>query len=249
MRRAVWVMVVLGLSANAWAVPQTITSPVTRVSLLELYTSEGCSSCPPAEAWLAGFVDDKRLWKQLVPLAFHVDYWDYLGWRDPFDSEIYTQRQQDIDARAGSDVVYTPQFVLNGEDWQSWFHLRPLVLGDAPRVGVLSLTTDGRKVTVHFIPADPVHGRLEVHVVLLAFGVVVPVNAGENKGVTLRHDFLVVSDTGSGLTLNKDSYDASLNLSPPVLVKAAYYALAGWVSAADDPTPIQAAGGRLAAAP
>lgn len=249
MRRAVWVMVILGLSTSGWAASQTISSPVTRVSLLELYTSEGCSSCPPAEAWLSGFVGDKRLWKQVVPLAFHVDYWDYLGWRDPFDSAVYTQRQQDIDARAGSGVVYTPQFVLNGQDWQSWFHLRPLDLGDAPKAGVLSLTAEGRKVRVHFIPTDPLPGRLEVHVVLLAFGVDVPVSAGENKGVTLRHDFLVVSDNRSGLALNKDSYDASLILSPPVPVKATYYALAGWVSAVGDPAPIQAVGGRLAAVP
>lgn len=247
MRQMAWLgLLVMG---NAWAAPQTISSPVTRVSLLELYTSEGCSSCPPAEAWLSGLTDDKRLWKQLVPLAFHVDYWDYLGWRDPFDSGVYTRRQQDIDARAGNGVVYTPQFILNGEDWQSWFHLRPLDLGAAPKVGVLSFVSEGRKVTVHFIPSGPIPARLEVHLVLLAFGVDEPVSAGENKGVTLRHDFLVVSHSHSGLALNKDGYDASLNLSPPVAVKASYYALAGWVSAADDPTPIQAAGGRLAAAP
>src|SRR6266581_8918944 len=56
----------------------------TRTSFLELYTSEGCSSCPSAEAWLSRLKESSRLWKDLVPVAFHVDSWDYLGWKDPF---------------------------------------------------------------------------------------------------------------------------------------------------------------------
>src|SRR5687768_10063986 len=65
-----------------------------RTALLELYTSEGCSSCPPAEAWLSRVKSDARLWKEFVPVAFHVDYWDYLGWRDPFGMANYSERQR-----------------------------------------------------------------------------------------------------------------------------------------------------------
>jgi hypothetical protein len=80
----------------------------------------------------------------------------------------------------------------------------------------------------------------------MAFGVDVAVGAGENKGVTLRHDFLVVSDTHGALLQAKDgSYTAKLTLLPPVTVKAARYALAGWVSGTNGPMPIQAAGGWL----
>src|SRR6187401_2558536 len=83
---------VLALLAGTFAVAsyaapppvQSITSGSARASLLELYTSEGCSSCPPAEAWLSSLKDEPRLWRDFVPMAFHVDYWDRLGWRDPF---------------------------------------------------------------------------------------------------------------------------------------------------------------------
>ncbi len=64
-----------------------------QTALIELYTSEGCSSCPPAEAWMSHLKDDPGLWKQFVPIAFHVDYWDRLGWRDRFSSKRWTERQ------------------------------------------------------------------------------------------------------------------------------------------------------------
>jgi hypothetical protein len=85
-----------------------------------------------------------------------------------------------------------------------------------------------------------------VQLVLLAFGVDVPVGAGENQGVTLRHDFLVVSDAKGSLSLNKDSYDAVLTLPPSVKIKAARYALAGWVSANGSAAPLQTVGNWIA---
>src|SRR5690348_12165742 len=121
----IWLGVLMVIPMGAvLAAPQTIAGPDTRVSLLELYTSEGCDTCPPAEEWLSKLERDPRLWKQLVPLAFHVDYWDYLGWKDPFDSHAYTARQQAIAAGADSlagRVIYTPQFVVDGKDWRGWF--------------------------------------------------------------------------------------------------------------------------------
>jgi hypothetical protein len=244
----------LGLAmGSAWAAPQTITSPATHVSLFELYTSEGCDSCPPAEGWISRLQQDQRLWTQLVPVTFHVDYWDYLGWRDPFDRHAYTERQQLIAAQASGlagKVIYTPQFVLDGQDWRGWVNDKPLQVDDGAKLGPLSLTADGHKVTVHFSPTQPRSEMLETHVVLLAFGVDVPVGAGENKGVTLRHDFLVVSDTHGMLVKDKSgNYQSVVMLPPPVAVMATRYALAAWVAANGSPVPIQAAGGWLATAP
>lgn len=254
MRHIAWWTGFLGMAMNAaLAAPQTITGPASHVGVLELYTSEGCDSCPPAEEWISRLESDDRLWKQLVPVTFHVDYWDYLGWRDPFDSPAYTGRQRAIAAQAtglAGRVIYTPQFVLDGTDWRGWFNARPLQVDDAAKLGSLSLSADGRKVTVHFAPTMQRNERLEAQVVLLAFGVDVPVGAGENKGVTLRHDFLVVADGRGSLTPGKDGgYTGTVTLPAPVGVKATRYALAGWISAAGDPTPIQAAGGWLKAAP
>jgi hypothetical protein len=246
--RIVGTILMLGMASSALAAPQTITSPATQVSLLELYTSEGCDDCPPAELWLSRLQQDDRLWKRIVPVTFHVDYWDYLGWRDPFDSHSYTLRQQQIAAAAGGKVIYTPQFVLDGKDWRGYFDRSTLDLDGAWNPGVLSLTADGRKVAVHFAPAKARTDRLEAHVVLMAFGVDVPVGAGENKGKTLTHDFLVVSEVHGALDPDKNGYAGTLVLPKAVDVKATRYALAGWVSVAGVPTPIQAAGG-IATAP
>src|SRR5689334_11142529 len=75
------------------AAPASFQSFETQTPLLELFTSEGCSSCPPAEKWLTGLKPSSGLWKDFVPVAFHVDYWDYLGWRDPWSSKTFTDRQ------------------------------------------------------------------------------------------------------------------------------------------------------------
>jgi hypothetical protein len=84
-----------------------------KTRLLELFTSEGCSSCPPAETWLSTLKDERGLWRDFVPLAFHVDYWDRLGWRDPFAAKAWTQRQYAHSTRWKSGSVYTPGFVLD----------------------------------------------------------------------------------------------------------------------------------------
>lgn len=238
----------LAMLGTAAAAPQTVTGAASRVTLLELYTSEGCSSCPPAEAWLSTLQNDPRLWKSLVPVSFHVDYWDYLGWHDPFDSGAYTARQAALAARAGSNV-YTPGFMLDGREWRDWFTHQPLVL-DAPTTpGRLELQSSGREVRALYRPPDLPAQPLQVHVALLAFGVDVPVGAGENEGRRLRHDFLVVSYARAPLSGAAGLFQGHLSLPPPVPVHATRYALAAWVTAENDPQPLQAAGGWLAAAP
>ena len=92
--------------------------------MIELYTSEGCSSCPPAEAWLSTWKSSPDLWKSVFPVAFHITYWDDLGWTDSFAQPAFTQRQRDYAARLGQDSVYTPEFVVNGREWRGWFSRR-----------------------------------------------------------------------------------------------------------------------------
>src|SRR5574339_14875 len=109
--RKVLMLLFLCLTANLMSAgPIQFHSSTNRTALLELYTSEGCSSCPPAEAWLSRLKSDARLWKDFVPVAFHVDYWDYLGWRDPFGAAEYSERQRGYAAQWKSRSVYTPGF-------------------------------------------------------------------------------------------------------------------------------------------
>lgn len=237
------------LPMTAGAAPQIISSGMARVSLLELYTSEGCSSCPPAEAWLSKFTDDKRLWTQLVPVAFHVDYWDDLGWHDPFDSHTYTLRQQEYAQHWGNGVVYTPEFILNGEEWNIWYDLHPLRLTHTPDAGDLMLTVDGIHMTASFTPATSHYKSLELHVALLAFGVTTKVGAGENAGRELQHDFLVIDYIQHPFAATASGFTAAMPLPKSVSVKASRYALAAWVSLPSDPTPLQATGGWLPLSP
>lgn len=94
-----------------------IKSGPQRVSLIELYISEGCSSCPPVEKWLSGLWNDPHLWRSVVPVAFHVDYWDRLGWKDRFAQPSFTAQQY---GRATAGTVHTPAFVVDGREWRTW---------------------------------------------------------------------------------------------------------------------------------
>src|SRR5580765_4331045 len=108
------------ISLNAQSNPVLFESVDRKATLLELFTSEGCSSCPPAESWLSRLKESPGLWKEFVPVAFHVDYWDYLGWRDPWSSKTFTDRQHAYANAWRSDSVYTPGFVFNGKEWRAW---------------------------------------------------------------------------------------------------------------------------------
>src|SRR5437870_9403607 len=128
-------------------------SETRQTSLLELYASEGCSSCPPAEAWLSALKEHPRLWKDFVPVAFHVDYWDYLGWKDPFSSKAWSERQSDYAEHWHSDSVYTPGFVLNGNEWRGWLTRDELPRPSSNSAGVLTAhSEDGNQWTLRFQP-------------------------------------------------------------------------------------------------
>lgn len=214
-----------------------------RVSLLELYTSEGCSSCPPADRWLARLQDDPRLWREVVPVAFHVDYWDYIGWRDRFASPAYGDRQRDYARNRRVSTVYTPGFVLAGKEWRSWFVRPTLELEGGMQAGKLRLSVRDQRAKVSFSPSAPLN-ELEVHVAMLGFDLKTDVGAGENGGRTLAHDFVVLAHHSQAMTRNETVHTASFALPEPVL-PSARRAIAAWVSVPGDPGPIQAVGGWL----
>ena len=98
----------------------TATSGPGIAALVELYTSEGCSSCPPADRWLSTLRESGPGPGRLVPLSLHVDYWDYIGWRDPFALPLFSARQRELAGIHRARVVYTPQVVLSGKDYRGW---------------------------------------------------------------------------------------------------------------------------------
>jgi hypothetical protein len=152
--------------------------------VVELYTSEGCSSCPPADRWLSTLKGRS----DVLALNFHVTYWDRLGWPDRFASPEYTQRQYDWASLHRSAQVYTPQTVVNGSDWRRWPSL-PRAEGTAPVR--LQLSRQGEQVLAEISAAAPGTPALAGFWAVLEDGHATRVRAGENSGETLRHDHVV----------------------------------------------------------
>lgn len=117
------------------ASPVVFQSADRQTALLELYTSEGCSSCPPAEAWLSKLKNEPGLWSEYVPVAFHVDYWNGLGWRDRLSNEQYSERQRSYAQSWSAQEIYTPELVLNGKEWHNWFGFRGAPAAGSVRSG------------------------------------------------------------------------------------------------------------------
>ncbi len=156
--------------------------------VVELYTSEGCSSCPPADAWLSTLKGRG----DVIALGFHVTYWDRLGWPDRFATEDYTRRQHEIASRHGSRSVYTPQVVVDGRDFRGWPRLPPPAPGGsvAPEV-VLTREADGRVLARVAPMGSAAPQRLAAYWAVVEDQHTSRVRAGENAGATLRHDHVV----------------------------------------------------------
>jgi hypothetical protein len=228
------------------AAPVIFQSSENRVTLLEVFTSEGCSSCPPAEKWLTSLKTSPGLWKDFVPVAFHVDYWDYLGWRDPWSAKVFTDRQHAYARAWQAESVYTPGFVLDGKEWRAW-SLSKSVPHSAAKAGVLTATsTDLKEWLVTFAPTASLGQSYEAHAALLASGLSSEVKAGENKGRRLEHDFVALNLVSTPLKFNSGTFTGRVSLDPK---SQAGLSLAVWVTKSGQPEPLQAVGGRLAQTP
>ena len=231
--------VAAGAQSDSWAV----RSPSAKTSLIELYTSEGCSSCPPADLWLSQRVRDPRLWHEWVPVAFHVDYWDYIGWADRFAAPAFAERQRAHAAANAMASVYTPGFFVDGREWRGWFTRPQLPPRPSVEAGVLALRLADSSLRAEFEPSTAPQRALELHHAVLGFGLETRVTAGENAHRTLRHDFVVLQYGRTPLERRDDRYRALARLAP--LAAAPRRALAAWVTPRGEPRPLQAAGGWL----
>jgi len=175
------------------------TSPDHQVALIELYTSEGCDSCPPADRWLSSLRQSADA-DHAVALAFHVDYWDRLGWRDRFGSAAFTARQREQSTRQHTAFIYTPQILLQGADfsWRSGRQAAAVaaINARAPRARVelkaAPVERDAAAVDVRVriaAPGDRIHAAIAV--ALVQDGLASDVKAGENAGKRLTHDYVV----------------------------------------------------------
>jgi hypothetical protein len=191
-------------------------------ALLELYTSEGCNSCPPADQWLAGMAaqaDPARL----SLLAFHVDYWDDIGWPDRFASHAYTQRQSERVRVGGSSTIYTPQVMLGSRLDQRWYRPDDVAVAiraeqaRASKLGLNLIATRQASTVRADLKAMPIGTAPETARLYLAMyqnRLTTAVKAGENQGATLHHEHVVRGLWGPW-PIAADGTTRSLLITPP----------------------------------
>lgn len=228
---------VIGVAATPDA-PISLRSGLQPVTVVELFTSQGCSSCPPAEKWLNGFVTDRRLWKELIPVAFHVDYWDRLGWPDVYADAAYSKRQYNYRAQESIKNVYTPGLVVNGAEWRGWHLGNRRLEKPAGQVGELVANVSAQAIEARY---SENRDNLALHVVLLGFGIQTEIERGENRNRTLDHEFVALQHR----VYKPENGSWSVQLPQLNSHLAQRYGLALWVSEENRQGPIQATGGWL----
>ena len=186
MRRPFCLLLACALIAPGEAPAQckaATSGPPPRV--IELYTSEGCESCPPVDRWLSLFKGKT----DVLPLAFHVDYFDHLGWKDRFASAANTRRQKELSETNGSRFIYTPQVLIDGQDRKDWVAAKSPPAATSPVEIGIERKGDKFEAVVHSFSAKPL--QLSAYWAVTENDHTSQVSAGENKGALLHHDFVV----------------------------------------------------------
>ncbi|ABM01518.1 DUF1223 domain-containing protein [Shewanella amazonensis] len=224
-------LLILPVAAPIAAFEFEAKSQGTEPNIIELYTSQGCSSCPPAEAWLSGLANETGLWRSLFPLAFHVSYWDYLGWKDPFADPAHGKRQYAHWNRKHSNGVYTPQIFIGGWEWRG---------GEVSSTGAgpFWVKLDGQRLQARF------NGQADtLHLAVVGMGLVSAIARGENRDKRLTQDFVVLQHwqfKGTAADSGVHFTEAFELISRPEWQQASRLALVVWVE--DKSLPLQALG-------
>ena len=199
------------------------TSHATVSPLIELYTSEGCSSCPPADAWLRQLGASLGRDFHAVPLAFHVDYWNSLGWPDPYSQKAFTARQREVAANNRMRTIYTPQFAVDGRDTHGGANItraiREANARPAQATIALHIRHDTNGDTGNLMARIEVESRAhgssaQAYFVIYESGITRQIGRGENRGKTLRHDF-VVRHFSSPVAIHRGTNHADITLDLP----------------------------------
>lgn len=257
-----------GLAQNSSNLHFSSSEQATDV--VELFTSQGCHSCPPADRFFTQLKTRDDLFEGFIPVAFHVDYWNYLGWRDRFSRSEFTFRQRQHQIDGHTKRVYTPGFVVNSKEWRGWFKRQKHWPQSRIKAGVLQAevmsvpSNNTLSLAANFTPhqalLDTLANRpdsLTLYVTYLGMGLSTNIKRGENKGKYLQHDFVVLdmkryaseniahkSTTLSGETSNSQyQWRVVLPTIPDQQQQAT--ALAMWVSPEDSIAIWQATGGYL----
>ncbi len=196
---------VAGTPFAAMASTCSKASPAHTIALLELYTSEGCDSCPAADKFVSNLHKTAALSSdQVIPLSLHVDYWDYIGWKDVFAKPIFTLRQRNLAQLAGTRSVYTPEIFMAGKELRDWRggmgNAVARINGQAAQANI-QISIDklvDNKLVFSLQAKSALAGNL--HFALVEQSLISKIMAGENRGATLQHDY-VVREWGEAIAL------------------------------------------------
>ena len=195
MIRVLLIACLLSLPAHA-AEPIVVNSADKQTAVVELYTSEGCSSCPPADRWLSRLVKTPADELQVLALSFHVDYWNYLGWKDRFSSAEYTSRQRQLGANNRQRTIYTPEFFVNGMEARGSGNILSKIeqanAEPAPLNLELTVSRDQTALVLELRSlADSDDGPLHHRYLVYENNLSTDVRRGENAGKILNHQQVV----------------------------------------------------------
>lgn len=220
------------------------TSGQGKVQLIELYSSESCSSCPPADQWVTELKNEPELWKSFVPVVFHVDYWNNLGWKDDYSSEPMTKRQIDISKHWAEPSVYTPGFIVDGKEWKNWRQTKKHQLPAAETSQKITLSVFRDAADNYIVKATGLQ-YLQKYIIRLAWlgmDLKTKITSGENSGKMLEHNFVVLNWDFRIIDSKKAEALFQIKKSE---VKSTPKAIAAWIELDANPTPLQATGGYL----
>ncbi|CAN5622870.1 hypothetical protein BH10BDE1_BH10BDE1_09450 [soil metagenome] len=219
------------------------SSGSARVNVLELFSSEGCSSCPPADKWVSELKTSEDLFKKFIPIVFHVDYWNDIGWKDGFSSNLMTRRQQEIANTWSKPAVYTPGFVFNGKEWRE--HDVSALSKSSPSpysITLFKLSDGGFVAKVSGLKKAKASQTYNLKIAKLGMGLETDVATGENAGEHLTHNFLVLDWSSKSIDATRPQAAFKLEMPSKGAKKTAVVV---WLETSGDPTPVQATGAFL----
>ena len=230
----------------------SMTSSEYRTPVVELYTSEGCSSCPSADDWLRQLGESLDQDFNAVPLAFHVDYWNYLGWTDPYSKPSFTERQREVAANNRQRSLYTPEFLVDGQEArrgggiiQSIYHAN----SQKAKVTIVvnAVSHDLNQISTRIeVDNQSELGNADAYIAVYENGITRKIGGGENHGKTLKHDF-VVRHWSAPIAIRRGANNAAVDLEIPADWKRPNLGLAVLVLDRDSGETLQAVNGSLAA--
>lgn len=208
-------------ACGLWIGLAGVAAAQTQPVVVELYTSQGCSSCPPADAFMATLAQDPNV----IALALHVDYWDYIGWKDTFANPAFTKRQKSYARAIGSRTIYTPQMIVAGDDrvegndpMEVSNKIRRHAMAKSPVA--LTIERSGAKLMIRAVANPPLSGAARVQLVRYMPEQTVEIGRGENAGRAVTYHNIVTSwvDLGEWTGTAPLEMTADVSGTEPVVV-------------------------------